>query len=125
VPGEKIIPMGPDGKPLKLDENGKPLPFDRWGNQYVPKKPKVVAPPPEPEPEPAPEPEPDPAAIMIPDFKGMGVGRALDEARKLHLDVEVTGTGQVVEQDPPAGPTVQAGRVKLRFSVDARRNSVP
>ena len=68
-------------------------------------------------------PEPDPAAIMIPDFRGMGVGRAIDEARKLHLDVEVVGTGHVIEQDPPAGPTTSAGRVKLRFSDDARRIS--
>ncbi|HEY5923321.1 MAG TPA: penicillin-binding transpeptidase domain-containing protein, partial [Kofleriaceae bacterium] len=124
VPGEKIIPLGPDGKPLKLGVDGKPLPFDRWGNQYVPKPKKVVAPVPEPEPEPvAPEPEVDPAAIQIPDFHGMGVGRALDEARKLRLDVEVVGSGQVIEQDPAPGPTTNAGRVKLTFSDDARRIS--
>jgi cell division protein FtsI (penicillin-binding protein 3) len=123
VPGEKIIPLGPDGKPLKMGADGKPLPFDRWGNQYVPKvkKPAVVIE--EPAPEPDPEPEPDPAAIIIPDFKGMGVGRALDEARKLHLGVDVEGSGLVIEQEPPAGPTTTATRIKLRFSDDTRKIS--
>lgn len=132
VPGEKIIPLGPDGKPLKLGADGKPLPFDRWGNQYVPKPKKVVAPEPEPEPEspsgdnearPAPEPEPDPAAIMVPDFRGMGVGRALDEARKLHLEVDIEGSGSVIEQDPAPGPTTNISRLKLRFSDDTRKIS--
>jgi cell division protein FtsI (penicillin-binding protein 3) len=127
VPGEKIIPRDARGKPIPLDANGKPLPQDRWGN-YIqpkpPKKPAVVVEEPALEVEPVPEPEPDPAAIMIPDFRGMGVGRALDEARKLHLEVEVVGSGQVVEQDPAPGPTLQAERIKLRFSDDTRRISV-
>ncbi len=67
----------------------------------------------------------EPAGIVIPDFRGMGVGRALDEARKVHLELEVTGTGQVIEQDPPPGPSAGAARVKLVFSDDARRTSVP
>jgi cell division protein FtsI (penicillin-binding protein 3) len=124
VPGEQIIPLGPNGKPLKMGADGKPLPFDRWGNQYVPKPKKVApAPPPEPEVEPVPEPEPDPAAIMIPDFRGMGVGRAIDEARKLGLAIEIEGTGRVVAQDPAPGPTLERGKIKLRFSDDTRNIS--
>jgi cell division protein FtsI (penicillin-binding protein 3) len=67
----------------------------------------------------------EPTGIVIPVVRGMGVGRALDEARKLHLELEVTGTGQVIEQDPPPGPSAGAARVKLTFSDDARRTSVP
>jgi cell division protein FtsI (penicillin-binding protein 3) len=63
---------------------------------------------------------PEPLAPDVPDFRGMGVSRALDEARKLHLDVEMTGTGQVVDQEVIAG-----GKIKLRFSDDARRISAP
>ena len=125
VPGEKIILKDEFGKPIPLDAKGNPLPKDRWGNYIQPKPPKPlkVAPVVEPEPEPAPEPEPDPAAILIPDFAGMGVGRAVDEARKLHLDIEIEGTGHVVAQDPAPGPTTNAGRVKLHFSVDTRKIS--
>jgi cell division protein FtsI (penicillin-binding protein 3) len=127
VPGEQIIPLGPNGKPLKLDPNGKPYPLDRWGNPIIKpaKKPPVleVAPPP-PEVEPEPEPEPDPAAIIIPDFRGMGVGRAIDEARKLRLEIELEGSGRVIAQDPMPGPTLERGRIKLRFSDDTRSISV-
>ena len=111
VPGAALVP---------LDENGKPIPLDANGNPIKPVKPvaKPVAPPPAPEPTLAPEPppEPDPAAVLVPDFRGMGVSRALDEARKLHLDLEIVGSGHVITQDPPAGPVVDPGRIKLRFS---------
>lgn len=111
VPGEPIVPLDKRGKPIVA----RPAKPDKA-------KAKVAAEPVvEPEPE---EPEPDPAAIQIPDFRGMGVGRALDEARKLHLEVEIEGTGHVVAQEPPAGPTPNASRVKLRFSDDARSISV-
>ena len=50
----------------------------------------------------------------------MGVSRALDEARKLHLDVEMTGTGQVIDQE-----VIGAGKIRLQFSDDARRISLP
>jgi cell division protein FtsI (penicillin-binding protein 3) len=67
--------------------------------------------------DPAPEPAaPDPDAVAIPDFGGMGVGRALELARTLHVPVEIVGSGRVVAQDPPAGPAVNANRLVLRFS---------
>ncbi len=50
-------------------------------------------------------------AADLPDFKGLGVARALELARAHHLDVELTGSGRVVEQEA-RGP----GRVVLHFS---------
>jgi hypothetical protein len=58
--------------------------------------------------------------IAIPDFGGMGVGRALETARVLHLPVEIAGSGRVVAQDPPAGPVAGASRLVLRFSDETR-----
>ncbi len=126
VPGEALIPLGPNGKPLKLGPDGKPIKVDKWGNP-IKSKPAKKQPEPEVEAEPMPpvEPEIDPTAIVIPDFRGMGVGRALDEARKLRLEVEVTGSGQVVSQDPPPGPVPSPERIKLRFSDDGRDISAP
>lgn len=70
-----------------------------------------------------PELEADGTGLMIPDFTGMGLGRALDEARKLRIDIDVEGTGQVIAQDPPPGVAPGPTRVKLVFSVDARKIS--
>jgi secreted protein with Ig-like and vWFA domain len=53
----------------------------------------------------------------------MGVGRALDEARKVRLELDVIGTGQVISQEPAPGRAAGATRVKLTFSDDARRTS--
>jgi cell division protein FtsI (penicillin-binding protein 3) len=47
----------------------------------------------------------------LPDFKGLGVAKALELAREHHLDVELTGSGHVVDQEP-RGP----GRILLHFS---------
>jgi cell division protein FtsI (penicillin-binding protein 3) len=123
VPGEAIVLRDAYGKPIPLGPDGKPLPKDRWGN-YIQPKPAKKAPAVEELPPPPPtSSEPPPDAIVIPDFRGMGVGRALDEARKLHLDVELVGSGHVIEQDPAPGPVSSIGRMKLRFSDDARRLS--
>jgi cell division protein FtsI (penicillin-binding protein 3) len=73
----------------------------------------------------APEVLSEPAGFEMPSFIGMGLGRALDEARKLHVDVDVDGTGQVIAQDPPPGNLAGPVRVKLVFSDDARRISAP
>jgi len=82
----------------------------------APKLPEITAPVAEPV---------DPAAIMIPSFAGMGVRRALDLARSLHLPVEVIGSGRVVVQDPPAGPAVGANRLVLRFADEIAPISPP
>jgi cell division protein FtsI (penicillin-binding protein 3) len=41
--------------------------------------------------------------IEIPDFRGLGMARALALARKAHLTVEVSGTGRVIQQEPAPG----------------------
>jgi cell division protein FtsI (penicillin-binding protein 3) len=119
VPGDPIVPV---------DRFGRPLPPPKEAAKDATKAPAKVVPPvttPEAialEAE-TPEAELAPDTIVIPDFRGMGVGRALDEARKLRLEVELTGSGQVIEQDPPAGPATGVARMKLVFSVDTRRIS--
>jgi hypothetical protein len=52
---------------------------------------------------------------IIPDFRGMGLRRALDTARASELGIEIIGSGRVVGQDPAPGPAA-ASRVTLRFS---------
>ncbi len=73
----------------------------------------------------APEEQAASTGFSIPSFAGMGLSRALDEARKFHIDVDVEGTGQVIAQEPPAGNVAAPVRVKLVFSDDARRISAP
>lgn len=114
VPGEALLPVDAKGKPLK----GAALERARKESEK-PKLPPIVGEPSAERAEPEAEPETEvvePGAIVIPSFLGMSVGRALDEARELRLQVEITGSGQVVEQDPPPGPTTRGGRVHLRFS---------
>lgn len=55
-------------------------------------------------------------APRIPDFRGMGMARALAAARDAHLTVAVTGTGRVVEQQPPPGAGRATPRVWLRLA---------
>jgi cell division protein FtsI (penicillin-binding protein 3) len=126
VPGEKLIPRDAEGHPLiKMDVWGNPL-VDAQGN-WIPVN------PPKPAAKPAPDPaergeitapvddEPRPAdAVIVPDFRGMGVGRALDLAREQHLAIEIAGTGRVTSQDPPPGPAAGPVHVKLQFSVEHR-----
>lgn len=117
VPGSPIIPRDKEGKALvMLDPTGRPL-HDAQGNYIpVPQPPKRVKPA-KPAPVVVEEVEPAPAPD-VPDFTGMGVSRALDEARKVHLDIEMEGSGVVVEQE-----TIGPRRVKLHFSDDTRRIS--
>ena len=76
-----------------------------------------------PVPVPVPVPVPAPAAAPVlvasadgvPDFRHLGVGKALDLARAHHLAVDLSGTGRVVAQDPLPGGA-GAGRVILRFA---------
>jgi len=73
---------------------------------------------------PAIEPVEEPAAtrppITIPDFRGMGMARALATARAAHVSIEVSGTGRVIRQDPAPGPARdrpdRAMPVQLQFS---------
>lgn len=129
VPGDKLIPRDAEGHPLiKMDINGNPL-VDAQGN-WIPTNPPKPAPRPAPEPPPAPDTAPvdaDPPAnaVTVPDFRGMGVSRALDLARDQHLAVEIAGTGRVTAQDPPPGPAAPPVHVKLQFSVEHRGFSSP
>jgi cell division protein FtsI (penicillin-binding protein 3) len=54
------------------------------------------------------------AGAVIPDFRGMGMAHALATARRAHVAVSLSGTGRVVEQRPPPGPSRAAPQVWLR-----------
>jgi membrane peptidoglycan carboxypeptidase len=56
------------------------------------------------------------ATEIVPDFRGMGIARAIAAARDAHLAVALSGTGRVVEQRPPPGPSGGETRVWLRLS---------
>ena len=127
VPGGKVIPRDAEGHALiKMDPYGTPL-VDAQGN-WIPVNPPKPAPAKPAEPPPAPEAppaddtgaEPPANAVAVPDFHGMGVGRAIDLAREQHLAVEIDGTGRVVAQDPPPGPAAGPVHIKLQFSVEHR-----
>jgi hypothetical protein len=60
--------------------------------------------------------EPDPGSVIIPDFRGMGVSRALDEARRLRVHSELAGCGRVIAQDPPPGPAARPICVQRTFA---------
>ena len=51
----------------------------------------------------------------VPDFTGLGVGKALDVAREKHLAVTIEGSGRVVRQQPAPGAPWNA-RITLHFS---------
>ncbi len=75
---------------------------------------------------PAPAPEvaqaaPIDAIATVPDFRGLGVGKALELARDQHIEVDIHGSGRMVAQDPPPGPTSVIGRVSLTFSDELPR----
>ncbi len=56
------------------------------------------------------------AIATVPDFRGLGVARALELARDQHVDVDIHGSGRMISQDPPPGPISVIGRVSLTFS---------
>lgn len=56
------------------------------------------------------------ARTTIPDFRGMGMAHALATARRAHLAVSLSGTGRVVEQRPPPGPSRAAPQIWLRLA---------
>ncbi len=59
---------------------------------------------------------PVPGEVVVPDFSGMGLARAIDLARSFRIPLDVSGSGLVIEQTPPPGPTAAPVRVTLRFS---------
>jgi len=66
----------------------------------------------------------DEASATIPDFRGMGMAHALATARRAHLAVSLSGTGRVVEQRPPPGPSRAAPEVWLRFADGAAARTI-
>lgn len=54
--------------------------------------------------------------VMIPDFSGMSIRRALDSARRAGIEVEIEGTGRAVEQFPPPGPAPWPADCRIVFS---------
>jgi hypothetical protein len=64
----------------------------------------------------APAPIAAPPPGSVPDFAGMGLGRALDVARTQGIAVEVIGSGRVIDQLPAAGSARPQGKIKLVFS---------
>ena len=150
VPGEKLIPRDAEGHALiKMDVWGTPL-VDAQGNWIPLNPPKPVKPAPAAPAVASPaggspaggspaggspagaaaadDPSADapagdaPAAVMttVPDFRGLGVQRALDLARAQHLPIEIAGSGRVTTQDPPPGRAAGPVHVKLQFSVEHR-----
>jgi len=54
--------------------------------------------------DPADDPAANQPAITIPDFRGLGMARAIALGRTAHVRIEVSGTGRVIRQDPAPGP---------------------
>ena len=112
VPGESLVCAPPSG-PVN------PLLPTAAKTCIVPAAPVRLAPPSVPAEVPsidlAPAPERE-GMVSVPDFRGMGLRRALDTARGAELAVEVSGSGRVIEQVPPPGPTRAPVRIELRFS---------
>lgn len=60
---------------------------------------------------------PDADTVVVPDFLGVSIGRALDMARSARVQVDVVGSGKATEQSLPPGSSVSPGAtVLLRFS---------
>jgi len=61
----------------------------------------------------------DENAVSIPDFRGLGLARALDLAREQNLTLEIEGSGRVITQVPLPGLATSPARCKLVFSQGA------
>ena len=55
----------------------------------------------------------------LPDFTGLTLVQALDEADKAHVQLRALGTGIAVGQDTPAGPVNSGSVVTVHFSPPA------
>ena len=56
--------------------------------------------------------------IDLPDFHGRSMRAVLDEARRLRVAIEPSGSGLCVAQNPGPGPIEEGARVTVRFSPD-------
>lgn len=55
--------------------------------------------------------------LAVPDFTGMSARRVTQKCQLLGLEMQMSGSGLAVQQDPPAGSSVHAGsRVWIRFA---------
>ncbi len=118
VPGTAIVcPPPPPGYNALLDTSVKTcLPAVPVPRAAVAKPAVVEAPAPPIVDAADPAPQPIANGISIPDFRGLGVARALDVAREAHLGVDVNGSGRVVNQDPAPGSVAAPVRISLTFS---------
>jgi cell division protein FtsI (penicillin-binding protein 3) len=57
----------------------------------------------------------DENAIPIPDFRGLGVAKALDLARELGLAVEIGGSGRAIAQVPQPGFAIAPVTIRIEF----------
>ena len=57
-----------------------------------------------------------PDAQRVPSFLGLGLGRAVDLAKASRLRLELSGSGVVVAQEPPAGSARQGPLCQLRLA---------
>jgi cell division protein FtsI (penicillin-binding protein 3) len=56
------------------------------------------------------------SSVKVPDFRGMPLRVALEEAESAGIELEVNGSGVGREQSPPAGATIaMGGRVRVKF----------
>ncbi len=63
--------------------------------------------------------------VVVPDFTGLSVARALDVARDLGLSVEVTGSGVALEQTPPPGLAARSAPCRITFGHAPSRGAPP
>ena len=54
--------------------------------------------------------------VAVPDFRGLGVAKALAAARQAGISIEIEGSGRAVTQSPPPGPSPIGTSVKVTFS---------
>ena len=57
-----------------------------------------------------------PDAQRVPSFLGLGLGRAVDLAKASRLRLELSGSGVVVAQEPPAGSVCRGPLCQLRLA---------
>ena len=127
VASEALRYLGVPGEPLECPPR-PPGPQPNPLTTVLPAK-TCVAPGPAVKPPPAPAPadagadlegDPEPPSAddihpgVLPDFRGMSVGRALEAARAAGIALDISGTGRAISQEPPPGAA--ATRATLRFS---------